>query len=116
MIKFKDYSEDQLRKLDLRKVFGATVFGPIYTFNVCGQDIIDKKIYNKGTGIHIFKKSEIERRARIKCVRTKHYFTSPSALRTFITSHRIELKTEDWITKNCPLVKHNKNKIIVWSL
>jgi hypothetical protein len=119
MIRYKDYCEGEgLRRLDLKEVFGNLVFGPIYTFKVGGQDIIDKALYNywteNRTGVP-FKKSDYERRMAIKCTRTKHYFTSPKALHAFLRSHKLEFKDQDWIDKNCSLVK-DKDKIIVWSL
>lgn len=117
MIRFRGYCEE-LRRLDLREVFGNLVFGPIYTFKVGGQDIIDKALYNywteNKTGV-LFKKSDCERRLVIKCIRTKHYFTSLEALHMFLRSHKSEFGSQDWIDKNCSLVK-NKDKIIVWSL
>ena len=114
MIRFNDYCKG-LRRLDLRKVFESTVFGPIYTFKVGGQDIIDKIIYEEGTKSRVFKRSEFEKRLKIKCTRTKHYFTSLGALYTFLRSHKSESRSTDWINKNCPLIMC-KDKIIVWSL
>lgn len=114
MIKFKDYNIG-LRRLDLNRVLESTVYGPIYTFKVNGQEIIDGNIYEKGTRDHVLKKSEYKKRLKIRCARTKHYFTSLGAQILFIKSHQVDFKTPDWINKNCPLVM-NKNKIIIWSL
>lgn len=116
MIKFKDYIGYplQLRRLNLEKVYEVSVFGPLYTFKIDGQDIIDKKIYEKGFGVHTFKESEIEKRSKIRCFRTKHYFTSLTALKAFVATHRLKTKTTDWISKNCPLVK-KEDRIKIWS-
>lgn len=114
MIRFKDYCKG-LRRLDLRKAFEVTVFGPIYTFKVGGQDIMDQILYEKGTKNQVFKREIFERRLRKKCTRTKHYFTSLEALYTFLRSHKSESRSTDWINKNCPSVM-SKDKIIVWSL
>ena len=101
--------------MDLRKVFESTVFGPIYTFNVGGQDIIDQITSEKGTRSRVFKRSEFERRLKMTCTRTKNYFTSLEALHVFLRSHRSESRSTGWIVENCPLVM-SKDKIIVWSL